>query len=107
MTKQALAEMSGVSISFLSDLTTGKANPSLKVMEAIAKALNTPLPLMLEMTDLDPESLKHLSENMADECLPKGYEWVTTLLPSHKAFMVRRWGEEAKQQLARKKSKTV
>jgi hypothetical protein len=28
-----------VSISFLSDLTTGKANPSLKVMEAIANAL--------------------------------------------------------------------
>ena len=30
MTKKELSERSGVSISFLSDLTTGKANPSLK-----------------------------------------------------------------------------
>ncbi|MBE3780532.1 helix-turn-helix domain-containing protein, partial [Vibrio parahaemolyticus] len=53
MTKSELAERSGVSISFLSDLTTGNANPSLKVLEAIASALETPLPLLLESTDLN------------------------------------------------------
>ena len=57
MTKNELSERSGVSISFLSDLTTGKANPSLKVMEAIASALETPLPLLLESTDLDKHTL--------------------------------------------------
>jgi transcriptional regulator with XRE-family HTH domain len=39
MTKLGLSEKSGVSISFLSDLTNGKGNPSLKVMENIAVAL--------------------------------------------------------------------
>ncbi|MBW9760766.1 helix-turn-helix domain-containing protein, partial [Escherichia coli] len=32
MTKQELSQKAGVSISFLSDLTNGKANPSLRVM---------------------------------------------------------------------------
>ena len=32
MTKKELSNRSGVSISFLSDLTTGKANPSLKAV---------------------------------------------------------------------------
>lgn len=32
MTKQELSDRSGVSISFLSDLTTGKGNPSLEKM---------------------------------------------------------------------------
>lgn len=44
MTKQELSKRSGVSISFLSDLTTGKANPSLKVMESLATALASPCP---------------------------------------------------------------
>ena len=57
MTKTDLAKRSGVSISFLSDLTTGKANPSLKVMEAIAAALETPLPELLESTHLDKAAL--------------------------------------------------
>jgi len=61
MTKNELSERSGVSISFLSDLTTGKANPSLKVMEAIASALETPLPLLLESTDLDKNTLDALA----------------------------------------------
>ena len=39
MTKDRLADLAGMSVSFLSDLTNGKANPSLKIMESIAKAL--------------------------------------------------------------------
>ena len=54
MTKNELSERSGVSISFLSDLTTGKANPSLKVMEAIANALETSLPPLLTSTPWTP-----------------------------------------------------
>jgi len=48
MTKKDLATLSGVSPSFLSDLLAGKGNPSLQVMEAIAEALEVPLPLLLE-----------------------------------------------------------
>jgi transcriptional regulator with XRE-family HTH domain len=47
MTKHDLAEKAGMSISFLSDLTNGKGNPSLKIMSLIADALNVPLPTLL------------------------------------------------------------
>lgn len=99
MTKSELAELSGVSVSFLSDLTTGKANPSLRVMESIAAALETPLPVMLERTDLSKEDLAVLAENKAHKVLPRGYEWVTAVLPEQKAFVVRKWSEEAKKKI--------
>jgi transcriptional regulator with XRE-family HTH domain len=99
MTKHDLSERSGVSISFLSDLTTGKANPSLKVMDAIAKALDVPLPLLLESTDLDRTTLEALAGGKAVGGLPPGYEWVSVILPEHRAFIVKKWGEEARKKL--------
>ena len=99
MTKSELADLSGVSVSFLSDLTTGKANPSLRVMEAIASALQMPLPVMLERTDLSQEDLATLAENKAHRVLPRGYEWVTAVLPEQKAFVVRKWSEETKKKI--------
>ncbi|KAE9622561.1 MULTISPECIES: transcriptional regulator [Aeromonas] len=100
MTKHQLSELSGVSISFLSDLTTGKANPSLKVMEAISKALDTPLPLLLESTDLNQESLDVLAGGKAPSSLPAGFERVSVILPSHKAFIVKKWGDDTKKKLS-------
>ncbi|EJL9283257.1 conjugal transfer protein TrbA [Alcanivorax hongdengensis A-11-3] len=99
MTKNELAERSGVSISFLSDLTTGKANPSLKVMEAIAAALETPLPLLLESTDLDRTALDALAGGKMPNSLPAGYERVCAVLPEHRAFQVKKWGEETRKKL--------
>ena len=99
MTKSELAGLSGVSVSFLSDLTTGKATPSLRVMEAIAAALEIPLPVMLERTDLSKEDLAKLAENKAYRILPQGYEWVTVVLPEQKAFVVRKWNEETKKKI--------
>jgi len=96
MTKNELAEKSGVSISFLSDLTTGKGNPSLKIMEAIAEALETPLPYLLESTDLDKYALEILAGGKYKSSVPEGYERVTAVLPEHQAFIVRKWAEEAK-----------
>lgn len=96
MTKHELSERSGISLSFLSDLTTGKANPSLKVMEAVAKALDTPLPLLLESTDLDQEALDALAGGKAPSSLPPGFERVSVVLPEHRAFIVKKWGEEAR-----------
>jgi len=104
MTKQELSERSGVSISFLSDLTTGKANPSLKVMEAIAKALETPLPPLLELTDLDEATLNALVGDKAVSSVPAGYQRVSAILPDYRAFIVKQWAEEARRKLpARRK----
>ena len=99
MTKSELAELSGVSVSFLSDLTTGKANPSLRVMESIAAALDVPLPFMLERTDLSEEDLVTLAQHKAHRVLPRGFEWVTAVLPEQKAFVVRKWSEETKKRI--------
>jgi transcriptional regulator with XRE-family HTH domain len=99
MTKKELSDRSGVSISFLSDLTTGKANPSLKVMQDIAKALDVSLPLLLESTDLDKETLDALAGGKAPLSPPAGFERVTAILPEHQAFIVKKWGEAARKKL--------
>jgi len=104
LTKQDLATRSGVSISFLSDLTNGKANPSLKIMENIAAALNTSLPYLLEHTDMDPQSLAMLNAKSAAETasLPQGYERITAVVTEFQAFQVREWAEAARIRLQKK-----
>ena len=99
MTKLELSEKSGVSISFLSDLTTGKGNPSLKIMESIAKALEVPLPLLLESTDLDQATLNILAGGKAPSSLPLGYERVSAILPEHHAFIVKKWAAQSQKKL--------
>ncbi len=99
MSKLELSERSGVSISFLSDLTTGKANPSLKVMEAIARTLETPLPLLLETTDLDPATLELLAGGKVVSSVPAGYQRVSAILPDYRAFVVKQWAEDARKKL--------
>lgn len=96
MTKSDLSEKANVSISFLSDLTNGHANPSLKIMESIASALDTTLPYLLESTDLDQESLSQLYGDKAQSSLPPGFERINVVLPSHQAFTVKQWAEAAK-----------
>ena len=101
ITKEQLAEMSGVSISFISDLTNGKGNPSLRIMERIADALDDPLPALLEETDLDTKSLEALAGGKP-RGLKEGYERVSVILPSHQAYIVRQWAKQAKEQLTKK-----
>jgi len=103
LTKQDLAEKADISISFLSDLTNGKANPSLKIMRNIAEALDTPLPLLLEATDLSPEDLAELQGNSKKpkQSLPPGYERVSAVLPEFQAFQVKLWAEAARKRLRR------
>ena len=50
--------MSGLSTSFMSDLTNGKGNPSLWIMEWIADALDKTLPELLEGIGQDSKSLE-------------------------------------------------
>ena len=103
MTKQDLAEHAGISISFLSDLTNGKANPSLKIMQSIAEALDTPLPLLLEATDLTPDALAELqgSTTSTKLSLPPGYERVSVVLPAFQAYQVRQWDAATRKRLGR------
>lgn len=97
-----MADKAGISISFLSDLTNGKANPSLKIMQNIAGALDAPLPMLLEATDLDPEALAELhGGKAAKRSLPPGYERVSVVLPEVQAFQVKKWGEAARKRLRR------
>ena len=100
--KTELHEMSGVSASFLSDLTNGKGNPSLKIMEQISSALCVPLPLMLE--HVDSEIYELLDQyHKETESLPPGYERVSAILPKHKAFQVKNWDKEARKAIKRKR----
>jgi transcriptional regulator with XRE-family HTH domain len=105
MTKNELSSLSGVSVSFVSDLTTGKGNPSLETMESIAKALETPLPTLLEATDLDKEALNALAGGTAMRSLPEGYVRVSGVLTEYQAFTMRQWDEANQKILANLKNK--
>ena len=105
MTKDKLADLAGMSVSFLSDLTNGKANPSLKIMESIAKALDTPLPALLEMTDLDRDTLDALAGGKAPSSLPSGLVRVAAVLNEYQAFTVRQWDEANRKLMTGKKIK--
>jgi transcriptional regulator with XRE-family HTH domain len=104
MTKSELAEQAGISVSFLSDLTNAKANPSLKIMEAIAKALNTALPALLDLTDLDPETLDALAGGHALKSLPDGYVRMSAILTEFQAFSVKQWDNENRRKIQKKNS---
>lgn len=106
LTKSDLASAAGISVSFLSDLTTGQGNPSLRIMEQIATALDTPLATLLEFTDLDKESLDALAGGHAPLSLPAGFVRVSVTLTEFQAFQVRQWDEENRKKLAKPKGKT-
>lgn len=100
ISKNELSDRAGMSVSFLSDLTNGKANPSLKIMESIAKALDVALPALLEITDLDQESLDMLAGGEAPSSLPSGYVRVAAVLTEYQAFQVRQWNEANRKNIA-------
>ena len=91
MTKLELAKLTGVSISVLSEITNGKGNPTLKTMTAIAEALQTPLPMLLESTDLDAKLLDEADGVHLPASLPAGYCRTCAVLTHHQAFQVRKW----------------
>ncbi len=64
-------------------------------------ALETPLPLLLESTDLDGASLEALAGGGKSSSLPPKFERVCAILPEHRAFLVRKWHEEARKKLRR------
>ena len=105
MTKNELADRAGISVSFLSDLTNGKANPSLKIMESLAEALDIPLTILLENTDVSQHDLDVLAEGKTTKLLPDGFVRVTAVLTEFQAFTVRQWHSANVQRLAAKPTK--
>jgi len=97
MTKDQLREKAELSSGLITNVTLGRGNPSLQTMEQIADALETPLSVLLE-TDLDKKSIELLSQGKII-CYPDGYEWISGLLPSRQAFIVKKWVEEAQNTL--------
>lgn len=90
ISKMELAERADISVSFFSDLTNGKANPSLKIMEKLATSLNVSLPSLLSDYPVG-----------APKPVPKGFVEVSALLPEIKAFQVKRWQQEAEKNLSK------
>jgi transcriptional regulator with XRE-family HTH domain len=105
MTKNELAERAGISVSFLSDLTNGKANPSLKIMESLAGALETPLTTLLETTDLSTQDLEALAGSKPVTGLPAGFVRVTAVLTEFQAFNVHQWNQANMKAIAEKAAK--
>lgn len=106
ISKYDLAQKADMSPSFLSELTSGRANPSLKIMEGLASALGVPLPMLLEATDLPPECLDALAGGKARRSLPDGFVRVCAILKEYQAFNVRQWDETNRKLLEKRKEKS-
>ena len=68
-------------------------------VERIIYVTETPLPTLLETTDLDRESLDALAGGNAPRSLPEGVVRVSAVLPEHQAFIVKKWDEAARSKL--------
>lgn len=104
MTKSVLAEKAGVSISFFTDLTNDKANPSLRIIEAIADALETPLPMLLDSSDMDAIDLEILANRKLSR-LPKGFIWKGAVLSEFEAYQVDQWDKKNREFLLKSSKK--
>lgn len=99
--KHDLSRDSGVSVSFISDLTTGQGNPSLKVMAKIAAALEVPLAFLLERCDLPPAAQELLAEHKPLSSVPQGFQRVSLVLTDYQAFVARKWAQDARKMMRR------
>jgi hypothetical protein len=83
----------------VSDVAKGQGNPSLRTMEAISIALDIPLPVLLEATDLDRQALNELAGGKAPQSLPPGYQRVSAVLTDFQAYMAAQWDEANRKKL--------
>ena len=104
MTKSELAEKAGVSISFFTDLTNDKANPSLRIIEAVAEALETPLPMLLDSSDMSTADLEALTSRKLKH-VPRSFVWKGGVLSEFEAYQVEQWDKKNRAFLLKNKSK--
>ena len=105
ITKTELAKKAGVSIAFFTDLTNDKANPSLRIIEAIAEALETPLPMLLDSSDMDLTDLEALAKRKPGR-LPKGFVWKGGVLSEYEAYQVDQWDKKNRELLSKQTRKS-
>lgn len=106
ITKQELATIAGVSAAFITALTRGEGNPTLKTMQAMADGLCIPLPLLLKPLESEEwQAILTLSSHkpVPTAVLPQGYGIIKeAVLPAHKVFVVEQWIKEAKKKIPKK-----
>ena len=73
--KKDLAENAGLSVSFVSDVTAGKGNPSLETIAAIANALEVPLVALLEPPPIGTDGW---DASLADTLSKEDKKYLTT-----------------------------
>lgn len=82
MKKQDLAADSGISVSFISDITNLKANPSVQNITKIARALAVPLPLLFIPLDTNWTEI--------DAVLDSGHVYVIAKVTHQESFVIKR-----------------
>jgi transcriptional regulator with XRE-family HTH domain len=106
--KSDLATKAGVSISYISDVTNAKGNPSLDTMVAIADALEVPLVALLQPPPVGTDGWDaSLADSMLKDDskvgLPPGYRRVSAIVNEHQAFQIAKWHKAAHDRLKIKK----
>lgn len=107
MRKSDLATKANVSISYISDVTNAKGNPSLDTMVAIAQALEVPLVALLEPPPVgtdgwDASLADALLKDDAKLGLPAGFRRVSAIVTDHQAFQITKWHKSAHDRLKTK-----
>lgn len=100
MRKADLAAKAKVSISYISDVTNAKGNPSLETMVAIADALEVPLVTLLSAPPVgtdgwDASLADALLKDDAKLGLPPGFRRVSAIVSEHQAFQIAKWHKSA------------
>ncbi|MCC8997292.1 MAG: helix-turn-helix domain-containing protein [Nitrosomonas sp.] len=99
ITQEQLSIKSGISVPYLSEIGRNIANPSIKSIEAIADALEVPLPSLFQINDIELSELAAESGNEIKTHLPKGYQAVYLILTDIQAFEAKRWDKDNKKKL--------
>ena len=79
ISRQILADRSGISIRYLAQLESGKANPSISILKNIAYALNLTLENMLFINSKNNSEIKFII-NRLEQCNLRQIEQVLTLV---------------------------
>lgn len=99
ITNDELSQKSQISVSYISELSRGQANPSLKTMCLIADSLEVPLTALLETTDLSRKASAMLFGGKSRSTLPKGFEHVSVILTNFEAYVAKGQDEDNRKKI--------
>lgn len=107
LTKTELAAKADVSLSYISQVTNSKGNPSLETVAAIADALEVPLVALLETPavgtdDWNSNLTDSITKDDAKLGLPHGYRRISAIVTEHQAFQISKWHSAAHNRLKHK-----